>query len=142
MYDQIFISSQAEDPVSTLGVEGLAQFNHAEVGDAGKTALIAKPVGGDGQPLAAGLVGYTVWGWLFVEKLWVGEPLRSRGLAAKLLAAAEGEAVSRGCNRAWLDTFNPNAKRLYERLGYEVFGELPEFVGSNTRFFMKKQLVT
>ena len=141
MREQVLISESGCRSGCEFGRGGLARFNEAEVGDAEKTALIAKLVGDDGQPLAAGLVAYTAWEWLFIEKLWVAADLRGRGLAAKLLTAAESEAVRRGCKRAWLDTFNPQAKQLYERLGYEVFGELPEFVASKGRYFLEKQLV-
>ena len=142
MLENVFLSDQPDDPIVSSVLEGLLGFNEREVGPARKTALIARLVGDDGQPLRAGLVGHTAWGWLFVEKLWVATDLRGRGRAELLLAAAECEAVGRGCKRAWLDTFNPSAKLLYERLGYEVFGELPDFVASRSRYFMKKQLVT
>lgn len=140
MTEQVAISDKADDPVVALVLEGLARFNEADVGDAGKTALIAKLVGHGGESLPAGLVAYTAWGWLFIEKLWVASDLRGHGRAEKLLSAAENEAVRRGCKSAWLDTFSPQAKLLYERLGYEVFGELPAFVASQARYFMKKQL--
>ncbi len=87
-----------------------------------------------------GLSGYTAWGWLFVQWLWLPEDLRGQGLAARLLAAAEDETRRRGCHGAWIDTFNPQARRAYERQGYEAFGELPDFPPGRSRVFLKKQL--
>ena len=141
MPEEVWISDQEDDPTIVSVLEGLTGFNEEEVGVAKSTALVAKLMADDGEPLRAGLVGYTAWGWLFIEKLWVAADLRGRGWAEKLLAAAESEALDRGCERAWLDTFNPQAKLLYERLGYRVFGELPNFVALRTRYFMKKRLL-
>lgn len=61
-------------------------------------------------------------------------------MAGKILALAEEEAAARGCHGAWIDTFNPLALRSYQRQGYEIFGELPEFPKGRTRTFLRKML--
>jgi GNAT superfamily N-acetyltransferase len=90
--------------------------------------------------VAGGLVATTVWGWLQVTQLWIRDDLRGRGHGAAVLAIAEDEARRRGCHHALLDTFDFQAREFYERLGYEVFGELPEFPRGHTRLFMRKAL--
>jgi ribosomal protein S18 acetylase RimI-like enzyme len=62
----------------------------------------------------------------FVMDLYVAPAVRSRGVGATLLAAAERFLVERGCSRVWLDVFVPNvrAHALYRRLGYADFGVL------------------
>jgi GNAT superfamily N-acetyltransferase len=92
--------------------------------------------------VAGGLIGYTAWGWLYIEQLWVAEARRGTGLGGRLIAAAEQEAVRRGCRNAWIDTFNPDALRLYERLDYQVFGILEGFPPGHTRSFLRKRLAT
>jgi GNAT superfamily N-acetyltransferase len=94
---------------------------------------------GDGR-LAGGLTGDTVWGWLQIKLLWVAAEHRGRGYGAQLLAAAEEEARRRGCHHALLDTFDFQARGLYERLGYEVFGTLGDFPRGHQRFFLRKNL--
>jgi len=93
----------------------------------------------DGR-LVGGLIGDTVWGWLQVKLLWVASELRGKGYGAKLMAAGEEEARRRGCHHALLDTFDFQARSLYERLGYEVFGTLDDFPRGHQRFFMRKPL--
>jgi GNAT superfamily N-acetyltransferase len=93
----------------------------------------------DGR-LVGGLSGDTVWGWLQVKLLWVAAEHRGKGHGAKLLAAAEEEARRRGCHHALLDTFDFQARSLYERVGYEVFGTLDDFPSGHRRFFMRKAL--
>jgi hypothetical protein len=61
-------------------------------------------------------------------------------MAGKILAKAEEEATARGCHGAWIDTFNPHALRAYQRQGYQIFGELPDFPRGRTRTFLQKSL--
>jgi GNAT superfamily N-acetyltransferase len=72
--------------------------------------------------------------------LYIPDTLRGGGLAGKILAKAEEEAAARGCRGAWIDTFNPHALSAYQRQGYEIFGELPDFPDGRTRTFLKKLL--
>jgi GNAT superfamily N-acetyltransferase len=85
-----------------------------------------------------GLYGRTGFRRLFVELLFVPEALRGQGLGGKLLQQAEAQAKARGCLGAWLDTFNAEARRFYERNGYRVFGEIADYPPGNTRFFLSK----
>ncbi|NVD39466.1 GNAT family N-acetyltransferase [Ensifer sp. HO-A22] len=119
---------------------GLTAFNAADVGPSERRPLAVIVGGPEAEGKRGGLSGYTAWGWLFVQWLWLPEDLRGQGLAGKLLAAAEEEARRRGCHGAWIDTFNPQARRAYERQGYEAFGELPDFPPGRSRVFLKKRL--
>jgi len=128
----------ADCDLAALGA-GLSAFNDADVGPAGRRALailLRDPSGG----VAGGLSGYTAWGWLYVQWLWLAEPLRGQGWAGRLLKMAEAEARVRGCHGAWIDTFNPAALQAYRRAGYAVFGELPGFPKGRTRSFLQKPL--
>ena len=62
------------------------------------------------------------------------------GLGSSLLATAEHEARLRGCRGAWLDTFEFQARGFYERAGYVVFGEIPDYPPGSARYFLKKAL--
>ena len=128
---------QAEDAERVVG--GLVAFNNATVGPSGRRALAAfvRPVAGG--PVEGGVVGYTAWDWLYVEKVWVAESLRGQGMAGKLLDAAEAEAQERGFKGAWLDTLNPAAQAVYERQGYRVCGEIPDFTAGKSRLFLQKR---
>lgn len=92
------------------------------------------------QAVVGGLNAVTLWGWLHVKELWVRADSRGRGFGSKLMSVAERTAVARGCQRAFLDTFDFQARPFYERLGYRQWGELPDFPAGHTRFFMAKVL--
>ena len=95
----------------------------------------------DGDTLLGGLVGYTSRQWLHVDVFWLGEAYRGQGYGTALLSAAEQEAIERGCEYAYLDTFDFQAPEFYKKRGYTVFGELPDFPKGHTRFFLKKVLL-
>jgi GNAT superfamily N-acetyltransferase len=130
-----------DSALQKVAVEGIREFNAAlfpghppgqDLAIAIRDPETHEPVGG--------LCGRTAGGWLAINLLFVPDALRGMGLATQLIAMAEEEARRRGCHAAWLDTLNPRALPLYQRLGYEVFGELKDYPVGNNRFFMQKKL--
>ncbi|MHA7885690.1 GNAT family N-acetyltransferase [Nitratireductor rhodophyticola] len=117
----------------------LAAFNDADVGPSEK-ATLAILVRDERGAVVAGISGYTAWGWLYVQKLWVDESLRGQGMAGRMLTAAEEEAERRGCHGAYIDTFNPGAEKAYTRQGYKEFGRMDDFPKGRSRIFLQKRL--
>jgi ribosomal protein S18 acetylase RimI-like enzyme len=119
--------------------ERLYEFNAAasDVHDGRSLAVFVREADGS---IAAGLHGWTWGGTGFVQTIWVREDLRRRGVGKRMLAAAEAEALRRGCHQMHLDTHSYQAPGFYRRLGYEVIGELPGWPGNDTRIFLRKQL--
>ncbi|KGE01120.1 GNAT family N-acetyltransferase [Rhizobium sp. YS-1r] len=134
---EVTASPCAED-LAAIG-EGLAAFNDADVGPSERKPLAVLIRDIEGKVIG-GLSGYTAWGWLFTQWLFIPDALRGGGMAGKLLTEAEREARARGCHGAWIDTFSPVARKAYMRQGYEIFGELPDFPKGRTRIFLKKEL--
>jgi GNAT superfamily N-acetyltransferase len=118
---------------------GLNGFNEADVGPARRTALAVVVRDADGA-IVGGISGYTAWGWLYLQWLWVAEGQRGEGLAGRMLSLAEAEGRTRGCHSAYIDTFNPAALKAYRRAGYEPFGALEDFPIGRTRTFLQKRL--
>ena len=120
-------------------IDGLVSYNRSHTGDGSLTSftILLRDPGGE---VVGGLLAEVYWGWLHVDALWVTDSLRGRGYGAKLMTTAEQEAVARGCNSAFLDTFSFQALPFYERLGYEVFGELVDFPPGHGRYFLRKSL--
>jgi GNAT superfamily N-acetyltransferase len=93
----------------------------------------------DGEILG-GALGNT-WGlWLYVSDVWVDPSLRGKGYATKLMTAIEQLAIERGCLHSYLDTFSFQARPLYEKLGYKVFGTLENHPKGHSHYFLKKTL--
>lgn len=128
----------AED-LATIS-SGLTEFNVVDIGPSGRRQLAIIIRDAEDKAIG-GMSGYTGWGWLFTQWLFVPEALRGQGMAGKMLAQAEAEAITRGCHGAWIDTFNPQALRTYQRQGYVIFGELPEYPPGRSRCFLQKRLL-
>ncbi|OWV76692.1 acetyltransferase [Rhizobium sp. R339] len=119
--------------------DALSAFNTGDIGPSDRRPLAVLIRDTDGK-VSGGLSGFTAWGWLFIQMLYIPDTLRGTGLAGRILAKAEEEAKARGCRGAWIDTFNPQALGAYLRQGYEVFGELEDFPEGRTRSFLRKNL--
>ena len=119
--------------------DGLRGYNaeHGFTSDWRALSVVARDRSG---ALIGGLLGETNLGWLFVATLWVAEEHRGRGIGSGLLAAAEKEARRRKCIGVLLDTFDFQARPFYERLGYKVFGRLPDSPPGGMRYYLCKRL--
>ena len=61
-------------------------------------------------------------------------------LIALLLSIGAARAADEAGFRAWIDTFNPTAEKVYRRQGYTPFGKLPDFPAGRSRIFLQKKL--
>ncbi|MCR9138641.1 MAG: GNAT family N-acetyltransferase [Alphaproteobacteria bacterium] len=118
--------------------EQLSAFNDSDVGPEARTPIAVFVRNSEGT-LTGGISGYTAWGWLYMQWLWVDETMRGQRLAGQMLEAAEQEAIARGCIGALIDTFNPKAAKAYERQGYKPFGVLPDFPIGRSRIYLQKR---
>lgn len=92
---------------------------------------------GVGRPVG-GICGVVWAGCCELHAMWVDAPLRGRGLARALMAAAEAEARRLGCSQVVFQAYDLLTDGLYERLGYQtvaVVTGLPP--GSATRWYRK-----
>ena len=119
--------------------DALSAFNVRAVGvdDHQPLALFLRDAA---DAVVGGVTGATYWGWFEVGLLWVREDLRGQGFGHRLLAAAEAEAIGRGCRYAVLDTFSFQAPAFYEACGYTVFGTLPDFPQGHSLLYLVKRL--
>jgi GNAT superfamily N-acetyltransferase len=118
---------------------GLMAYNEAAVGPA-VVEPVALYVRDDDGTIRGGLVGYFAWKWLYVDLLWVDEPLRGKGYGGQLLAEAERVARDAGCVAARLDTCEFQARPFYERHGYVVYGVLEGYPAGTRQYSMRKSL--
>ena len=82
--------------------------------------------------VVAGISGWTWGDCCELQNLWVEPSLRGRGLATRLLAAAEAEAAARGCSQTVHFTYDFQARALYEQSGYELVGRVEDFPSEPT----------
>ncbi len=122
------------DVAARLGAEIAARFGLRE------EAPLSITMRDGAGTLLCGLNGVTHWRWLYIRHVWVAEPQRGRGLATKLLEAAERAALARGAIGAYIDTFDPRVAAFYERLGFGRVGEIADFPPGGQRIYLSKRL--
>ena len=127
----------AEADVRTL-IRNLVAYNdgQAEKENLQRFAIFIRD---NQETIIGGLYGYTHWGWLFVSHLWVSDLLRGQGYGKELVVQAEQEAIRRGCQHAYLDTYDFQALDFYQKQGYQLFGSLEDFPIGHTRYFLQKR---
>ena len=133
------VSASDSDPGFRDLWQGLVDYNNAHFGPMNIKPLLISFREGEG-PLQCGLAGKTFYNWLTIDLLWVREPLRGKGYGRALMQRAEKEALERGCTDAWVDTIGLEAPGFYEKCGYSLWGELPDYPRGHKRSFFRKRL--
>lgn len=90
--------------------------------------------------LMAGMVAETFGNWLEIEFLYVSEALRGQGVGTTILNRAETEAKNRGCQYAFVDTFDFQAPNFYKKHGYKEVFALENYPYTGKRYYYTKEL--
>ncbi len=123
----------------TFVQQGLQQYNlhYADKDNYKGLALFLRD---EANAVVRGLIGWTYWGYLNIQVLWVMEDHRNAGGGQALLNMAEQEAVRRGCKYAHLDTHDFQALSFYQKRGFAIVGELEELPPGHSRYLLRKVL--
>jgi len=81
------------------------------------------------------LVGY-------IQSICVAPEWRNKGIGSQLMTFAEGRIFKEASNAfIMVSSFNPDAKRLYHRLGFETIGELEDYIiPGQSEFLLRKSI--
>jgi len=136
---KIVMEDGADQAVMGTVITGLTSYNafHAN-GDTPNYLVIS--VRDDAGEVVGGLIGATYLGWLQIHAVWLADELRGQGHGTAIMAAAEAEALRRHCPRVFLETLSFQALPFYEKLGYQVASQIPDFPPGGTRYALTKQL--
>ena len=93
-----------------------------------------------GNIIAGCICDISNWSNALIDLLWVDEQYRRRGLASLLLREAERAARKRGCYLSILDTFDFEARPLYEKHGYTVQYVRENWPKDHCNYTMTKRL--
>ncbi|WP_053980067.1 GNAT family N-acetyltransferase [Marinagarivorans algicola] len=118
---------------------GLTQYNESFTGTVFREKIAAF-VKDDKDVVVGGVLGEIHWNWLHIQGLWLDESIRKEGWGTKLLAHVERYAVSKNTLNIRLETTSFQALDFYIKLGYAVFGELPNMPQGYTSYFLQKTL--
>lgn len=119
---------------------GLLEYNLARLEDKNPKDL-GVYFRNDKNVIIAGLTAVTHGKWLSIKFLWVDESLRGQHMGEQLLKSAEQEAIKRGCQYAFVDTFDFQAPEFYTKYGYQEQFALENYPVTGKRFYYTKVLV-
>ena len=139
--EEISISDAVKEEQDYIASQ-LIRYNNARVAFTQEPAFL--PVNRcikNGREVIGGILAQVYcWNILYIDVLWVKEESRNKGYASRLVRDVESRAKEMNCRLAHLDTFDFQAKGLYEKLGYRVFGVLEDCPEGHTRYYMSKRL--
>jgi GNAT superfamily N-acetyltransferase len=90
--------------------------------------------------LVAGIFAESYWGWMDIEKLWVSEDHRGKGLGSRLMDEAENAAAARGCRKLFLTTFGFQAPGFYLKRGFSILGIREDYPPGGRYYWLEKTL--
>ena len=117
----------------------LYEFNKAATGitDGRELGVFIRD---DTNDIVAGAAGHT-WGETCeIRQLWVSADLRDQGIGRHLLTEAEAEAIRRGCRQLVLTTHSFQAPEFYEKLGFRVVSQIPDYPRGHALLVLHKVL--
>jgi len=102
-----------------------------------KFAVFAKDENGN---VVGGIRACAFWNYCIIELLWLSENTRGLGIGKQLIEATEKHALKKGFSYMRTETLSFQARPFYEKLGYKVFGELPDYPKGHTTYCLFKEL--
>lgn len=141
MADGVSYQALSDPPIELLRAvnRGLDAYNRTRIGDYTYARLGAFAFDTpERQTLIGGVFGDLIWDWLHIDSLWVHEDYRGRGVGGALMRHAEELARAQGIVNVHLETTGFQALPFYRKLGFEVFGELPNKPAGWSWYYLKK----
>jgi len=133
---------EIEDP-SSADVEFLEdrlyEFNAGTTG-IGDGRLLGVFLRDESRNIVAGAAGHTWGDTCELRQVWVAPAVRGSGLGRRLIEEAEAEAVRRGCRQLVLSTHSFQAPEFYQKLGFEIVLELPDYPRGHSHLVLRKRL--
>jgi ribosomal protein S18 acetylase RimI-like enzyme len=99
--------------------------------DPSREVYVALEPSADDEPRVAGFTILVMQGAFigYIQSVAVRGDCRGRGIGTALIEFAERRILRDSPNVfICVSSFNPDARRLYERLGYSVVGELTDYI--------------
>ncbi|CAM4104736.1 GNAT family N-acetyltransferase [Pseudoalteromonas byunsanensis] len=123
--------------------KGIAAFNAQYMqcdGEFDSGCRFVITVQNEAGDIIGGLQASIIWSYCLLELLWLSEHTRGLGIGSKLMQRLEEFASSKGLHQIRTETLDFQAKPFYEKLGYQVYGELADTPPGHTSYFLVKNL--
>jgi GNAT superfamily N-acetyltransferase len=132
---KLISTDDSKHPYYQKLIDGIVGYNGG-CGFPEKWYSVAVYAENDEGKFLGGVHAEVEYDYLFIQRLWVLN--HGKGLGSQLLEEAESIAHKKQLKGLFLDTFEFQARDFYIKHGYRIFGEIPNAVENNSRFFMIK----
>jgi ribosomal protein S18 acetylase RimI-like enzyme len=112
--------------IATFLADRIYEFN-ADATGLRDGDVFAATIKDDAGAIVAGVNGHTWGGCCHIANLWVRRSLRGWGLGARLVAAVESHARSKGCTQIVLSSHTFQAPEYYRKLGFVEQARIPGY---------------
>ena len=120
--------------------DGLGEYNNSQVPYEHEFIWLNKKVLDEDGKLIAGIIaGVQGWNSAHIEKMWVDEKYRNRGIGTYLLSDFEREAKENGAYMVIIDAIDWQMP-IFEKHGYTVIGTLEDCPKGHRWCQLQKQL--
>lgn len=139
--DAIFTLNPGPTPEESYRIiDPLIAFNEAQVGKPRNKKEFVFSVHSKTGEFIGGLLGFSHFNYFFVSAVFVHQEFRREGIGRELIRRAEALALEHGCDSIYLDTFDFQAPRFYENLGFKLFATLNDYPTGHQRFYFVRRL--
>ena len=136
------VTEPTKEDLHTIS-QGIQSFNQGHMPDKvvfESDTRFAAFARNENNEVVGGIRATAFWNYCIIELLWLSETTRGSGIGSKLMAQVESYAKSKGFQYIRTETLDFQAKGFYEKLGYQVFGQLPNCPKGHTTYCLKKDL--
>jgi len=133
-----FDDNPKADDIAVLS-KGLIAYAHAQKGLPPITCF-ALYIKDEQNQIIGGLNGACLYGCLYIDQLWLSDPLRGQGYGKALMNKAEEHGKQQGCTFAAVNTMDWEALGFYQKCGFEVEFTRKGFMKDSVFYFLRKAL--
>ena len=138
-YDLLPLEEGDEDYIGSKLEENAESIVPAEP-DAKEENVVLKITDDDGNVIAGSVFAVDNWKIAFLHVLWVDERYRRQGLASALIRESERIARNKKCYLVVLGSFDFQARPLYEKHGYMLYGVVEDWPRGHCNYALGKRL--
>lgn len=94
----------------------------------------------DDVEIIGGAIGYIKYGWYFLSDFYLNEKYRKKGLGSQIIQKIEEFALSNHAIGVRLSSWDFQAPKFYQKLGYTIWGEFKDCPLGTTCYYLFKRL--
>lgn len=94
----------------------------------------------DNDEVIGGAIGYIEYGWYFLTDFYLNAKYRDHGLGSKVIQKVEEFALSNHAVGVRVESWDFQAPKFYQKLGYTVWGEFKDCPLGTTCYHLFKRL--